>query len=223
MAFPSLSTLSPVIRFPNYGEFTDLNSFSIIIQDLSAIYDVTTIAVRPDYGQVLMPTTRIGPRRYSPLRQRDRLRVKRVSLASPLELAIFVAASTPALLSLKTFLEALSKGTDIVARIQVLNENRALGRERLRAAQLQNDILAEGLRRIRAETDVAVRAAEERLSFGQDPFDESPEPRGRHRAPARELPTEDYAQLLEEPIQRVFSYGGEELEIAGDDSASFRI
>ena len=187
-------------------------------QDLSVIYDVTTIAVSPEYGNVSMPATRIGPRRYSALRREDRLIVKRVSLASPLETVFYTAVSAPGiLLSLKAFLDVLAKGTDIAERIQTLNENRALRDERLREAQLRNDILAEGLRRTRTENDLFVNAIQEYSASGSDSLEET-RPRHMGYRTASDLTARDTAQLLDEPIHRLYYYGGGELEIAGDES-----
>ena len=152
MAIPGGPALSPVVRFPNFTDLEDLNSLSIVIQDLSVIYDVSAVAVSPDYGYVLMPTTRIGPRRHSPLRAADRLRVKSVSPSSPLVMVFYLAISVRGTLAIaKAFLDVLAKGTDIIGRIQVLGEDRALARERTRGARLRNDILEERLRRVRAE------------------------------------------------------------------------
>src|SRR5215831_9605557 len=96
MTNPSDSTLSPFIRFPNFTDLGDLNSFSIVVQDLSTIYDVTAVAVLPGYEQVLMPSIRLGPRRRSPLRGEDRLLVKSVSLSSPLEIVFWVMSASSA-------------------------------------------------------------------------------------------------------------------------------
>jgi hypothetical protein len=218
MAVPEPSALSPIVRFPNFREFTDLNSLSIVIQDLSVIYDVTTITVSPQYGNVSMPTTRIGPRRYSVLRPEDRLIIKRVSLSSPLETVFYTAISAPSiLLSLKTFLDVLAKGTDIAGRIQTLNENRSLRSERLREAQLRNDILAEGLRRTRTENDLFESTIQEYSGSGSGSLEES-RPRNIGHRTARDLTAQDSAQLIDEPMHRLYYYGGGELEIAGDES-----
>ncbi len=40
---------SPLVRFPNFVDLGDLHSLSIIVQDLSLIYDVTAVAVLPGY------------------------------------------------------------------------------------------------------------------------------------------------------------------------------
>ena len=53
---------SPLVRFPNFTDIGDLHSLSIIVQDLSLIYDVTTVAVLPGYGQVVMPQCRLVQR-----------------------------------------------------------------------------------------------------------------------------------------------------------------
>src|SRR5690348_2484595 len=107
---------SPLVRFPNFIDLGDLHSLSIIIQDLSLIYDVTAVAVLPGYDRVIMPATRLGPRRHSPLRDEDLLPVKTVSLSSPLEI-VFAITGTIGLtgLSLKRLAVAAKAWIDVLA------------------------------------------------------------------------------------------------------------
>src|SRR5690348_13113066 len=96
MTSPGDQTLSPLVRFPNFTDLGDLSSLAIVIQDLSIIYDFTAMAVLPGYEQVYVPAAWIGPRRYSPLDEEDKLKVSSVSLSSPLEVVFYVAMAAPA-------------------------------------------------------------------------------------------------------------------------------
>jgi hypothetical protein len=210
MAVPEFP-LSPLLRFPNFTELGDLNSLSIVIQDLSIVYEVSAVAVLPVYGQVLMPMTRIGPRRQSLLRIEDRLKVRRVSLASPFELVFGVVTGVPAALAvMKTFLDILAKGTDIAQRRQVLAESRALEPERLREAELRNEILEQRLRRVTGEADLIEQIGSGYLA---------PPRERRHRTAARQLTAQEFAELLDEPLRRLLSYGGGVLEIIVNEDA----
>ena len=198
----------------------DLNSFSIIIQELSLVYDVTAIAVLPGYGQIRMPETRFGPRRWSPLRAEDRLKVKRVSLASPLEIMFDVAGFSTAiggvaiavnrvLVAVKSWQDVLAAGVDVDQRRQAPTENRELAPVRLRQAELSNALPDQQVRRARAEADLV-----EILHLSQ-PSDEEAGlvrlPRRRHTAAS--LTSEDYAELLDEPARRILGDAGGELEV----------
>jgi len=228
MTSPSPSALSPTIRFARFTDFGDLNSFSIIIQDLSLVCDVTAIAVLPGYGQIRMPETRFGPRRWSPLRAEDRLKVKRVSLASPLEIMFDVAGFSTAfggiaiavnrvLVAVKSWQDVLAAGVDVDQRRQALAENRELAPVRLRQAELSNALLDQQVRRARAEADLVERARDEILHLSH-PSDEEAGlvrlPRRRHTAAS--LTSEDYAELLDEPVRRILGYAGGELEVVDE-------
>jgi hypothetical protein len=217
---------SPGVRFPNFTDIGDLNALSVIVQDLSIIYDVTTVAALPGYSYVILPGTRLGPRRNSPLRPDDRLKVKKVSLASPLVI-IFEIASVATLLgviaanvsrietAILGYFNVLSAGTDYQQRVQALEENKALAPERLREAQLRNAILEQRLRRITAEADLVERARAE----VRDPAVRSfnlPQRRATGRKRVDQATSADVADLLEEPMQRLLGYAGGEIELAGD-------
>jgi len=229
MTSPRPAAPSPLVRFPSFTDLGDLNSLSIVIQDLSIIYDVTAVAVLPGYGRVRMPSTRLGPRRWSPLRAEDRLKVKRVSLASPLEIVFFLAglstavgsgaiAGSRVLRAVKAWVDVLAAGVDLDQREQALEENRALAPERLREAQLSNALREQQLRRVTAEADIIERARNEILGLHGDSEYESASSRGVgvHRD-AGSLTSIDFAELLDEPMQRLLGYGGGELEVVGDE------
>lgn len=120
MPEPNDILASPLVRFPNFTDLGDLHSLSVIIQDLSLIYEVTTVAVLPGYERVIMPSTRLGPRRRTLLYDTDLLSVKTVSLSSPLEIIFAITASLGATgLSLnrlavaaKTWIGVLAAGLD---------------------------------------------------------------------------------------------------------------
>lgn len=233
---------SPLVRFPNFTDLGDLHSLSIIIQDLSLIYDVTTVAVLPGYGRVLMPTTRLGPRRHSPLRDTDLLSVKTVSLSSPLEI-VFAVTGTLGVTGLslkrlavaaKAWIDVLAAGLDLQERKLALDQSRALAplQLQLQEAQLRNQFSAERLRHVTApeEYDLIGQARERTLEYEERrPFqdaesDEEFLPRrdrvGRHRKPADSMSNLEFAELLGDPMDRVLGYSGGELEVAGDEQAS---
>ncbi len=232
MTSPSPPAPSPMVRFPRFTDFGDLNSLSIVIQDLSVTYDVTAIAVLPGYGQVRMPATRVGPRRWSRLRAEDRLKVKRASLASPLEIAFAVAEVSMAvggvavavnrvLVAVKTWVDVLAAGVDLDQRRQALEENRTLATQRRREAELSNALREQQLRRATAEGDLVERARDEILGLRRLPDDETSVSRGRRvRRTAGSLTSVEFAELLDEPMQRLLGYAGGELEVAGDEPES---
>lgn len=193
------------------------------------IYDVTAVAVLPDYGQVRMPTTRLGPRRVSPLWFQDRLKVKRVSLASPLEISFIVTALSTAigvatvaanrvLLVAKTWQDILAAGVDIEQREQALAENRELAPERLRQAQLSNSLREQQLRIVRAEADLTERLRDELLGVAPTQDDEPSLSHGTggYRF-ARAMTSLDFADLLDDPMRRLLSYSGGEIDIVSDE------
>jgi hypothetical protein len=235
MTSPGDQTLSPLVRFPNFGEFSDLNSLSIIVQDLSAIYDVTAVAVLPGYEQVVMPVSRIGPRRYSPLRDEDKITVKSLSLSSPLEIVFYImpiaaaagvaaAAFERMARAVKSYFDVLAAGLDVQQRIQKLEEDRAMAPERLRHLQLTNELLEQQVRRVTAEADILGSIRDELLEV--DPYERGEGTVGRRerrvRRTAGNMTASDYAELLQDPMMRLLSYGGGEIEIttevADDDS-----
>jgi hypothetical protein len=218
--------VSSMVRFPRFTEFGDLNSLSIVTQDLSLTYDFCAIMVLPGYERVPVPGTRFGPRRWSPLRAEDRLKVRRISLGSPLEI-IFTVGETSAtiagvaaavnrvLVTVKTWTDVLAAGLDRSQRRQALEEDRALAPERLRQIQLGNALTEQQLRRATAEADLVERARNEILlarPLGEVEYIQEP-PRRRR---ASQLTAEDAAELLDEPIRRILSYSGGEIEV-GDE------
>jgi hypothetical protein len=222
----------PLVRFPLFIDLGDLNALSIVIQDLSLIYDVTAIAVLPDYDDVYMPAERIGPRRRSPLRGEDRLLVKRVSLASPLEIVFWglsVSSSTAAIgvgfsrvaAATKAWIDVLSAGVDLQQRRQALELNRAMGPEQLREAQLRNALLQRQLREVSVPPESGL--VEDAAAESRDPSSASaprlPRP-GRHRRAAGAMTSNEFAELLDDPVRRLLGYAGGELQIAGDESMS---
>lgn len=230
MTSPSESVPTAIIRFPSFTEFGDLNSLSIVIQDLSLVYDVTAITVLPGYGQIRMPETRFGPRRWSPLRAEDRLKIKGVSLASPLEIVFdvtglatavsgIVIAANRVLVAVKSWQDVLAAGVDIEQREQALAENREVAPIRLRQAELNNALLEQQVRRARSEADVVELARDEILHIPH-PRDEEVT-RGtveRRSRTVASLTSADVAGLLDEPIRRLLGYSGGELEVAGSES-----
>ena len=158
MPEPNDILASPLVRFPNFTDLGDLHSLSVIIQDLSLIYEVTTVAVLPGYERVIMPSTRLGPRRRTLLYDTDLLPVKAVSLSSPLEIIFAITASLGATgLSLnrlavaaKTWIGVLAAGLDFQERKLALDRSRALAplQLELEEARLRNELVAERLRRV---------------------------------------------------------------------------
>jgi len=205
--------LSSSLRFPNFTEFPDLSFLSIVIQELSTTYDVTGVAVLPNYGEVRMPSQRLGPRRWSPLRRADRIQVSRLTLASPLTLVIAALGIGGAPRVLKAYTDVLAAGLDARKRIQALEENRQLAPERVRAAQIHNALAEQKLRRVTAEADLIERARDEAL--GSDPLEMDPESEQGYETSRRasSLTASEFSQLLDEPIRRIITYGGGELEI----------
>jgi hypothetical protein len=199
----------------------DLNSLSIVVQDLSLTYDITAVAILPSYGDVPMPRNRLGPRRWSLLYSADRLQIKRLSLASPLELVFAVATGLGAgPRIIKPWLDVLATGQDIRARQQVFEENRELRPEHVRAARLDNELKEQQLRIITARAELVERALQG--DPGEPPNEQDHEhetARGTRSYPADSLTSGDYARLLEDPIERILGYGGGELEIAYDESS----
>ena len=232
MATPSNESLSPLVRFPHFTELGDLNALSIVVQDLSLIYDITAVAVLPGYSHVRMPAVRIGPRRRSPLRGEDRLLVKRVSLSSPLEIVFWVMSVSSSLgimagsfnrvaSAVKAWIDVLSAGVDLQQRRQALELNRALAPEALHEAQLRNALLERQVRQVSVPLDSGlVERARVEL---RDPLS-APEPRrdraGKHRRNAGTMSSLEFAQLLEEPVERLLGYAGGQLQIAGDEGVS---
>ena len=223
------SVPSPRVRFPRFTDFGDLNSLSIIVQDLSLIYDISAIAVLPGYQRIPMPEIRFGPRRWSPLQAEDRLKVRRVSLASPLEI-IFDAAGLATtiggiaiavnrvLLAAKTWQDVLAAGVDTNQRVQALAENREMAPIRLRQAELNITLLEQRVRRATAEADI-VEAARDEIVHHRHPSDQeiTHSASSRRLRTAGSLTSAGYARLLNEPIRRLLGYSGGELEVGGND------
>lgn len=223
----SQSAPSPIVRFPRFADFGDLNSLSIVVQDLSLTYDVTAIALLPEYGRVPMPQTRFGPRRWSPLRIEDRIKVRGISLGSPLEIVFDVAglsvtvtgitaALNRILVVVKGWQDILAAGLDIDQRRMTLAENREMAPLRIRQAELNNVLLEQQVRRATAEADIVEAARGEILrprSVDLEPPLTTVE--RRHHVAAASLDSEDFAELLDEPIRRLLGYGGGELEVGG--------
>ena len=229
MTSPSETTPSPMIRFPRFTRFGDLNSLSIVVQDLSLIYDVAAIAVLPGYGQIRMPEIRFGPRRWSTLRAEDRLKVRRISLSSPLEIifaveGLAIAAGGVAiavnrvLVVVKTWQDVLAAGLDIDQREQALSENREMAPIRLRQGELNNALLEQQVRRATAEADI-VEAARDEILYLRHPLEgEATRGTGERRPrTAASLTNADFAELLDEPIRRLLGFSGGELEVAGNE------
>lgn len=220
---------SPFVRFPNFTDIGDLNALSVIVQDLSVVYDISTVTALPGYSHVILPGTRLGPRRNSPLRPEDRLKVQKVSLASPLEIG-FAIASIATLFGIVAtnisrieaailgYFNVLSAGTAYEQRVQALAENRELAPERLREAQLRNAILERQLQLITSEAELVERARAEVHDPSRRSF-ELPQRRTTGRKRIDEATAADVADLLEEPIQRLFGYAGGEIQIGSDDTA----
>jgi hypothetical protein len=205
------------LRFPNFADPADLSHFSVIIQDLSYTYDITAVAILQDYRHVRLPSTRLGPRRWSLLWSDDRIHVNTMRLGSPLELGLIVLGIGSGPRIMKAWINVLGAGLDVGARVQALQENRKLAPERLREAQLNNDLTAQRVRRVTAEADLVERARDEILGVDQDESLES-DLSGLDELPPDTTPRTVYiAQLLEDPMRRILGYGGGELEITDDD------
>lgn len=216
---------SPLVRFPTFSDLGDLNSLSIVIQDLSAVYDVTAVAVLPGYERVPMPATRLGPRRRSPLRAEDRLQVRGVSLGSPLEIVFCVTYLSVAATALasrvahaaKAWIDVLAAGVDLNQRRQALELNRALAPEQLNEVQLRNALLEQDLRRV-TEPDLVSAAREEFRGFIDELDRDAESSVGRpYRSTASQMTSGDFADLLQEPMERILGYGGGQLEVAGHE------
>ncbi len=228
MTSASEPELSTALRFPGFTEVGDLNSLSIVAQDLSLTYDIVAVAILPGYERVPMPTTRFGPRRWSELSAEDRLPVKRISFSSPLEMifgiggAIIGGAATAnnrILIALKGWTDFLAAGQDRRERRQALEESRAMAPERLREIQLTNALKEQHLRRATVEADLMEHARDEILrpqiaNVGE--VNRANPPRQQRRA--RDLTVEDYVELLDDPMRRILYFGGGELEIEDDES-----
>jgi hypothetical protein len=243
MASPSDSTLSPLVRFPNFTDLGDLNSLSIIVQDLSTIYDVTSVAVLPGYERVLMPSTRLGPRRLSPLRGEDRLPIKNVSFSSPLEIVFWVMSASGAVgvaatgadrvaRAVKAWLDVLIAGVDLQQRRQALEQSRRLAPYQLEEAELRKALMQQQLQRVTAppEFGPVEEARAELRDSNYEPrlrewYDPAPEPRrdrGRSfRRPAGSMSNLEFAELLDEPMNRLLGYAGGEVEVAGNQGTLF--
>jgi hypothetical protein len=246
MPEPNNILASPVVRFPNFVDLGDLHSLSVVIQDLSLIYEVTTAAVLPGYEHVLMPSTRLGPRRRTLLNSADLLPVKTVSLSSPLEVVFAVSGALGAsglglkrlAVSAKAWIDVLSAGLDFQERKQALDRNRALAplQLELEIARLRNELAQERLRRVVAPPEDALVDQARRGSLEYRPINGGgPPPRlndevegefppklggvGRHRKPVGLTDNTELAELLEDPMDRVLGYSGGELEVAGDEEA----
>lgn len=221
-----VDSVSLVVRFPNFTDLGDLSALSVVVQDLSVIYDITTVTSLPGYSYAVLPGTRLGPRRNSPLRAEDRLKIQKVSLASPFEI-VFAIASIAAEVGLIAtaisrieaavlgYFNVLSAGTDYQQRVQTLAENRALAPDRLRNVHLRNAILEQQLRIITAEADLVERAHAEVRDPALRAFND-PERRRTGRKYVADATSADVADLLDEPIQRLLGYGGGEMEIGSE-------
>jgi hypothetical protein len=238
---------TPVVRFPNFSDLGDLHSLSVIIQDLSLIYEVTTVALLPGYERVPMPNTRLGPRRRTLLYGTDLLSVKTVSLSSPLEVVFAVTGALGATgLSLnrlavaaKAWIDVLAAGLNFQERKLALDRSRALAPLQLELdeARLRNELAAERLRRVVAppEDTLVDQARRGTLDYradsrgepslranddSEDEFPPRPNDVGRHQRFAGSMDTLEFAELLEDPMIRVLGYSGGELEVAGNEEAS---
>jgi len=196
---------------------------------LSTIYDVTAIAVLPGYERVQMPATRIGPRRYSPLRSQDRLPIKSISLASPLEIVFWVASSSATLgvaargfnrvaLAVKAWMDVLVANVDLQQRKQALDQGRAMASQQVLEAQLRNALLRQQLQQITvpSEHGLVVRADDE-IDFSSSEINAGQTHAGTHPRWAGTMSNEEFAELLHDTVDRLFGYAGGELEIAGDE------
>ncbi len=213
----TLVPASAKLRFPNFEDPADLSHLSLIIQDLSYTYDITAVAILQDYRHVRLPSTRLGPRRWSLLWRDDRVHVSTLRLGSPLELALIVLGIGSGPRIMKAWIDVLGAGLDIGARVQALLENRRLAPERSREAKLNNDLATQKLRRVTAEADLVERARDEILGVDQNENLEADLSRLDDLPPDTTRRTVDVARLLEEPIRRILGYGGGELEITDYD------
>jgi hypothetical protein len=238
---------SPVVRFPNFIDLGDLHSLSIVIQDLSLIYEVTAVAVLPGYERILLPGTRLGPRRRTLLYDTDLLPVKTVSLSSPLEVVFAVSGALGATglglkrlaVSAKAWIDVLGAGLNLQERKLALDRNRALAplQLELEEARLQNELAAERRRRVVAPPEDALvdqarrGSLEYRAETGSEPsprrnddtegeFSPGSIDVDRPRRLAGSMDTLEFAELLRDPMDRLLGYSGGELEVAGDEEAS---
>jgi hypothetical protein len=215
MTIPQNSALSLSLRFSNFPEVVDLSHLSIIIQDLSLTYEVTAVATLPTYGNVRMPANQLGPRRWSILYEEDRVQVRTVTLASPLILILAAIGAGGAPRVLKAWADVLSAGLNLRERAQALTETRALAPHRLRAADLNNKLAEQKVRRTRAEADIAEKSRDEILGVGQGRVSRGLSIDSSRRA--NSLTADEFALLLDDPIRRILEYGGGEFEITTED------
>ncbi len=125
------------------------------------------------------------------------------------------------LVAVKTWVDVLAAGVDLDQRRQALEENRTLATQRRREAELSNALREQQLRRATAEGDLVERARDEILGLRRLPDDETSVSRGRRvRRTAGSLTSVEFAELLDEPMQRLLGYAGGELEVAGDEPES---
>jgi hypothetical protein len=228
MTEPADSPLAPFVRFPNFRDLGDLNAFSIIVQDLSTIYDVTTVAVLPGYENVRMPSTRLGPRRRSPLSEQDRLLVKNVSLSSPLEIVFWVMSGSGVLgtmamsfnrvaIAVKSWIDVLSAGVDLQRRRLELEHDRNLAPLQLHEAELRNALLEQQARSVIAPPQS--RLVEEALKESRGGSSVRPVRRERverYRKRAGAMTSREFSELLDEPVNRLLGYAGGEIELGGN-------
>jgi hypothetical protein len=145
-----------------------------------------------------------------------------MSLASPLILVFAALGVGGAPRVLKAWADVLSAGLDIRERAQALRVNRDFDPERLQAVRVNNELTEQNLRYARARADLVEHARDKILGIGQDgELDQEPDEDGEFRRSeggvsrsADSLAEEDFAALLDPPMNRLLRYGGGEIEIA---------
>jgi hypothetical protein len=175
------------------------------------------------------------------------LSVKTVSLSSPLQIVFAVTASLGATgmslnrlaVAAKTWIDVLAAGLDFQERKLALDRNRALASLQLELdeARLRNELAAERLRRVVAppQDNLVDQARRGTLEYRADNEDELPSgPNedteaefppgsnevGSYQRFAGSMDTGEFAELLQDPMDRVLGYSGGELEVAGDEEAN---
>jgi hypothetical protein len=173
------------------------------------------------------------------LRREDKLLVQRVSLSSPLEIVFWVASVGFAAggfkrvaLAVKAWIDVLSAGVDLQQRKQALDLSRTLAPHEVHEVELRNALMEEELRRVTAPPEYQLVEQARAESLGPAHAQETTRPKSldpdysreaerdrieRYRRPAGTMDSLQFAELLDDPVNRLLGYAGGELEIAGDE------
>jgi hypothetical protein len=128
--------------------------------------------------------------------------------------------------AVKGWIDVLIAGVDLQQRKQALDRSRNLAPYELQEAQLRNALLQQQLQNVTAPPESGL-VDEARAEVLRDPSSK-PKPRGwrdsapgrihrvDNRRPAGSMSSLEFAELLDEPVDRLLGYAGGELEVAGN-------